>query len=107
MTRRRFIQDPSTLELIEITADYQPDTRAGDAALWGDRHYSNTQGPNGEDLSSRSKHKAYMKATGLTTTDDYKGEWSRAKEARENYRRNGGSVSKNDIQRAIARLKGY
>jgi hypothetical protein len=107
MTRRRFIQDPKTLELIEVTADYQPDTRAGDAALWGDRHYDGLSAPDGSDISSRAKHKAYMKATGLTTTDDYKGQWSRAKEARENYQRSGGSVSKNDIQRAIARLKGY
>jgi hypothetical protein len=107
MTRKRFIQDPETLELIEVTADHQPDSRAGDAALWGDRHYSDTRGPNGEDLSSRAKHRAYLKSTGLTTTDDFKGEWSRAKEARDNYHRNGGTVSKGDIQRAIAQLKGY
>jgi hypothetical protein len=107
MTRRRFIQDPKTLELIEVTADYQPDTRAGDAALWGDRHYDGLRAPDGSDISSRAKHKAYMKATGLTTTDDYKGEWSRAKEARENYQRSGGTVSKRDIASAIAKLRGY
>jgi hypothetical protein len=106
MTRRRFIQDPETLELIEVTADHQPDSRTGDAALWGDRHYENLRASDGADISSRSKHKAYMRATGLTTTDDFKGEWSRAKEARENYQRSGGTVSKKDIANAIAKLRG-
>lgn len=105
--KRRYIQDPQTLELIEVTADYQPDARAGDAALWGDRSYANTIGPNGEDLSSRSKHRAFMKATGLTTTDDFKGSWAQAQQARENYRQNGGSISREDIARSIAKLKGY
>jgi hypothetical protein len=105
--KRRYIQDPETLELIEITADQQPDARAGDAALWGDRSYDGLRAPDGSDISSRSKHKAYMKATGLTTSDDFKGEWARAKTAREHYQRNGGSVSREDIQRSIAKLKGY
>jgi hypothetical protein len=105
--KRRYIQDPETLELVEITADYQPDSRAGDAALWGDRSYANTTGPNGEDLSSRSKHRAFMKATGLTTADDFKGSWAQSQQARDNYRQNGGSISREDIARSIAKLKGY
>jgi hypothetical protein len=105
--KRRYIQDKNTLELIEVTNDFAPDNRVGDSALWGDSHYANTTGPNGEDLSSRAKHRAYLKATGLATTDDFKGDWARAKEARENYHRSGGTVSRDDVQRAIARLKGY
>jgi hypothetical protein len=105
--KRRYIQDKNTLELIEVTDDFVPDSRVGDSALWGDSHYANTTGPNGEDLSSRAKHRAYLKATGLATTDDFKSEWSRAKEARENYQRNGGTVSRQDVAQAIARLKGY
>lgn len=107
MTRRRYIQDPVTLELVEVTESSSVASRVGDSALWGDRHYANTTGPNGEDLSSRSKHRAFMKATGLTTTDDFSSDWSRAKESRENYQRNGGSISRGDVQRAISRLKGY
>ena len=106
MTKRRYVQDPQTLELVEITQEREP-SRAGDAALWNDSHYSNTTGPNGEDLSSRSKHRAYLKATGLTTVDEFKSEWSRAREARENYHRSGGTVSRQDVAQAIARLKGY
>lgn len=106
--KRRFIQDKNTLELIEITDDtFSPDRRVGDSALWGDSHYANTSGPNGEDLSSRAKHRAYLKATGLATTDDFKSDWARAKESRESYYQRGGTVSRNDITSAIARLKGY
>jgi len=105
--KRRYIQDKNTLELIEVTDEFVPDSRVGDSALWGDSHYANTTGPNGEDLSSRAKHRAYLKATGLATTDDFKSEWSRAKEARENYHRSGGTVSRQDVAQAIARLKGY
>ena len=105
--KRRYIQDPQTLELIEITQDSEPNRLRGDASLWGDRSYDGLRAPDGTDISSRSKHKAYMKATGLTTSDDFKGEWARAKEARENYYQRGGSVSRSDVERAIARLKGY
>jgi hypothetical protein len=107
MTRRRFIQDPETLELIEVTSDHQPDARAGDASLWGDRSYDGLRAPDGSDISSRSKHKAYMKATGLTTADDFKGSWAQSQQARENYRQKGGSISREDIARSIAKLKGY
>lgn len=106
MTRRRFIQDPESLELIEVTGERDP-SRSGDAALWNDRNYTNTTGPNGEDLSSRSKHRAFMKATGLTTADDFKGSWAQSQQARENYRQKGGSISREDIARSIAKLKGY
>lgn len=105
--KRRFIQDKNTLELIEVTEDHVPNSRIGDAALWGDSHYAKTTGPNGEDLSSRAKHRAYLKATGLATADDFQSNWARAKEAREKYHQSGGSVSREDVARAIAKLKGY
>lgn len=47
-------------------------------ALAGDRHYENIRGPNGEDLSSRTKHREFMKATGLTTADDFNSTWAKA-----------------------------
>ncbi len=107
MTRRRYIQDPETLELVEITADSEPSRLRGDAALWGDRSYDGMRAPDGTDISSRSKHRAYMAATGMTTADDFSSSWSKAKEQRQNYMQRGGTVSKADIQQAIAKLKGY
>lgn len=106
MSRRRWIQDRQTGELIEVGADYEAERRGQslDSALWGDRHYDGLRAPDGSDISSRAKHKAYMKATGLTTTDDFKGTWDKAQERRDHYRQNGGSVSSNDVRRAIERL---
>ena len=47
-------------------------------ALAGDRHYDGARAPDGSDISTRSKHRAYMKANGLTTADDFTGVWQRA-----------------------------
>ena len=103
MTRRRYVQIEGKLVEITDESNYQPQLRNDSGALWSDRHYDGMRAPDGTDISSRSKHQAYMKATGLTTTDDFKSQWSRAQEARDNYRQNGGTVSKQDIARAFAK----
>lgn len=104
MTRRRYIQING--ELVEITDDMKPQSQYNDSgALWGDRHYDGLRAPDGTDISTRAKHQAYMRATGLTTTDDFKSQWAKQTEARERYVQSGGSISRNDIQRAIAKLQ--
>lgn len=57
-------------------------TSALSFALAGDRHYENLRGPNGEDLSSRTKHREFMKQSGLTTMDDFKSTFKKAEEER-------------------------
>ena len=106
MTRRRFVQrrEPP-YDLIEITDDYQPEVRADSGALWGDRSYDGMRAPDGTDISSRTKHREYMKAKGLTTMDDFKDTWARAKVERENYMQHGGSFKRADIERAIYKLQ--
>lgn len=107
MTRRRYVQDPVTLKLHEVTEDYVPDARRGDAALWSDRHYENLGTTDGVDISSRTKHREYLKRTGYTTFDDFKGEFARRQEQRDAYHRGErGTVSRRDIERAIDQLKG-
>lgn len=69
--------------------------------LWSDRHYHGMRATDGSDISSRRKHREYMKRTGLTTADDFKDTWARAAKEREQYMRSGGSVRKDDIRRAI------
>ena len=56
-------------------------------ALAGDRHYDGLRATDGADISSRSKHRAYMRERGLTTTDDYKDTWARAQKEREALRK--------------------
>lgn len=105
MTRRRFVQDPDTLELVEITADRDPGRHKGDAALWGDRGYDGMATTDGIDISSRSKHRQYLKQHGLATFDDYKGEFARRESEREAYYSgHKGSINKRDIQQAIEQL---
>jgi hypothetical protein len=105
MTRRRWIQDRKTGELIEVTSDYQAEARADSGALWGDRSYEGLRAQDGTDISSRTKHREYMKANNLTTIDDFKDSWARAKESRERYMTEGGSFKRADIERAIYQLQ--
>ena len=106
MTRRRFVQrrEPP-YDLIEITDDYQPKVRADSGALWGDRSYDGLRAPDGTDISTRTKHREYMKAAGVTTMDDFKDSWAKAKESRERYYTEGGSFKRADIERAIHHLQ--
>lgn len=92
-------------ELIEITDDYQAPMRTDSGALWGDRSYDGLKAPDGTDISTRTKHREYMKATGLTTADDFKDTWAQAKVQRERFYTEGGSFSKRDIERAIHQLQ--
>lgn len=105
MTRRRYIQCRETGELIEVTNDYQPKLRTDSGALWGDRSYDGMKAPDGTDISSRTKHREYMKAHGVTTMDDFKDTWAKAQHRRENYVKGGGSFSKADIERAIYQVQ--
>ena len=106
MTRRRFIQmrEPP-YELIEVTDDYTPSMRTDSGALWGDRSYDGMKAPDGTDISTRTKHREYMKANGVTTMDDFKETWAQAKVSRERYMTEGGSFKRADIERAIYQLQ--
>tara|TARA_R110000868_G_scaffold377153_1_gene642432 strand:- start:21 stop:347 length:327 start_codon:yes stop_codon:yes gene_type:complete len=101
MTRRRYIQDPRTHELIEVTTDYASKLTADAGALWGDRSYDGMRATDGTDIGSRSKQREYMRANNLTTADDFKDTWAQAREKRERYATGGGSFSRADVERAI------
>lgn len=105
MTRRRWRQMPDgTLVEVDLNAPRQVGS-SGDAVLWGDRSYDGLRAPDGTDISSRTKHREYMRATGMTTVDDYVGEFSRAQAERDRYHSAGGSVRRADVERAIYELK--
>jgi hypothetical protein len=103
--RRRWVQIKG--ELIEVTPDYVPANAASArdcGALWGDRSYDGLQATDGADISSRTKHREYMKRTGLTTVDDFSSQWARQSKERQEYMTRGGSIRKTDIERAISQL---
>ena len=57
--KRKFVQDPVTLELVEVSADFVPDPRNGEAVLWNDREYQDGNDPR---FRSRSQHREFMAA---------------------------------------------
>lgn len=106
MTRRRFIQSKEPpYELIEVTEDYQAPMRTDSGALWGDRSYDGLRASDGSDISTRTKHREYMKANNLATADDFKQSWAQAREQRERLFTQGGTFRRQDVERAILQLQ--
>jgi hypothetical protein len=104
--RRSWVQIPG-VGLVEKTRDNSPERQATDSILWSDRSYEGLTAPDGTDISSRSKHRAYMQSRGLTTIDDFKDQWANAEKARDAYRLHGigGAVTREDVGRAIHQLE--
>jgi hypothetical protein len=72
--------------------------------LAGDRAYAGLRASDGTDVSTRTKHRAYMKEHGLTTADDYRGEWQRAAQARAATMSGEDPTRREDLARAAAKL---
>lgn len=108
MAKRRFVWDPEQKCLVEVSTDYeQPSRQEMDGTLWNDRSYVGLKATDGTDISSRSKHREYMKRNGLTTADDFTQTWDKAQQQRAAYfqGKGGGAVSREDIGRAIHQLE--
>jgi hypothetical protein len=101
----RYKYDEKTKKVIEITTERKTDRSKGDSSLWNDSHYEGARTTDGKDIGSRKKHRQYMRDNNLTTSDDYKNEWKAAAKEREHYKANGGTVTKDDIRRAIHHLE--
>ena len=106
MPRRKFVWDPDIKELVEVSPDYEQPSR-NDGALWNDRHYDGLKATDGTDISSRSKHREYMKKNGLTTADDFKETWNKAGQQRAEYYqgKGGGAITRHDIAETIHHLE--
>lgn len=81
MTTKRWYQDRETGELIPVDDEHTPEIRQAhaDSVLWNDRNYQDMGDPR---FSSRTQHRDYMKAKGLTTADDFKGQWRESEKKR-------------------------
>lgn len=76
-------------------------------ALAGDRHYDGLQATDGTDISTRTKHREYMKNNGLTMMDDFKQTWADAAKERERIRTGGPdkerrAVITEEVMKAVA-----
>jgi len=102
--KRRWIQ--LGLDLVEVTGDYTPPLPVDSGALWGDRGYDGMRATDGAPIDSRSKHREYMRARGLTTADDYSGEWAEARRIRDEWYTKGRDPSRReDVARALEKVK--
>lgn len=72
----------------------------------GDSHYDGLRATDGTDISTRAKHRAYMKAHNLTTMDDFNDSFKASVERKAAYvtEGKGGATRKSDIERAIYEL---
>lgn len=99
--RGRFIYDAKLGRCVPAD-EYRAEERAVDAPIMVDRFYEGARATDGTDIGSRRKHRAYMREHGLTTADDYKGEWAQAEARRQDRRENLRLPDKNRRE-AIAR----
>lgn len=72
--------------------------------LAGDRGYDGMRTSDGVDISTRTKHRAYMKERGITTADDYRNEWKTAAQQRAADLAGDDPSRREDIARAAAKL---
>jgi len=105
--KRRFIQSrEAPYDFIEVTSEYTPEPRNSDATLWNDRSYDGLRATDGTDISSRTKHREYMKANGLTTVDDFKKTWDKSAQQRAEYYTEGPRQEvRQDMLRTIEQLQ--
>jgi len=101
VARRRFRYSAGEGKLVEFT---EPETRG--VQIVGDSHYEGLRATDGTDISSRAKHREYMKIHGLTTADDFTETWKKAaKERADFFQGKTGAVTREDVGRAIHELE--
>lgn len=84
MSRSTWHWDPEQGKLVEGPGPRRSDG-SGDGWKFSDRMYSGTpfKAPDGTVIDSKKKHREYMKRAGVTTMDDFKGDWDRAQARRD------------------------
>jgi hypothetical protein len=75
-------------------------------ALASERHYDGLRATDGADISTRAKHRAYMRERNLTTVDDFTQTWKREAEARAARIAGHDPSRAADVAQAIAKLGG-
>ena len=107
MARTTYVQDPDTGELVPKNEYVPKHSLAKHHLIIGDRHYDGLKATDGTDISTRAKHRAYMKANNLTTMDDFQSTFNKAREKRDAYftTGKGGATSRDDVARAIHQLE--
>lgn len=103
--RRRFVYDRSSGAVVEVGE--QASANLARNNFTSDAIYDGLRASDGADISTRAKHRDYMKRNGLTTADDYTQKWSDDARARAAYftEGKGGAVTRQDVERAVYELE--
>ena len=81
---------------------------APELAMISERHYDGMRATDGTDISTRAKHREYMKRHNLTTMDDFRETWKRDAAERQGRLEGLDPQRKADIAEAFTRLEqGY
>ena len=106
MSRKRWVQDPVTLELVPAEEYVPKNQLIPHGRVHGDLHYDGLRATDGTDISTRTKHREYMRRHGLATVDDYKKTWSEAEKRRTEYRTRGvGGAATGEVGRIVHQLE--
>jgi hypothetical protein len=101
--RGRFIWDEKARKLVPA-AEYRAQEEARTAPIMCDRYMEGVAYDMGDqkvDIGSRSKRRAFMKATGWADSDDFKGQWKKAEQDRKRFFEKGGNKERRE---AIERM---
>lgn len=99
---------PEAEEAWEAKVKMMEGPARADYMVMGDQFYDGQRAPDGSDVSTRTKHREYLKRSGLVTFDDYKETFAKEQSRRDAYHSGErGTVSRKDIERTIAQLTGY
>jgi len=94
-------------ELVDVTDAPPADMPVDSGALWGDTSYDGLRATDGTPIDTRTKHREYMRAKGLTTADDFKQTWAKDAEQRGRFYQGAPDPSRaHDIARAMEKRRG-
>lgn len=102
MSRRKWVFDEETKELVEVTPDYDGAERRAPVGT-EELTYGGMRATDGADISSKRKLREYLRATGLTLADDYKQTWAKAAEERGKAYTAQDPVRRKEIREAVGR----
>jgi hypothetical protein len=108
VARRRwiYVNGVAYEEGVDVVPENPLETRPHNRVI-GDLHYDGLRATDGTDISTRTKHREYMKRHNLTTMDDFNGSFNAALKRKAEYSQEGkhGAVKRADIERAIHTLQ--
>jgi hypothetical protein len=107
MSRRRWVQQKDG-SLIEVDMSYEQSLPLSPMII-GCGNYDGMRSPiDGADISTRTKHREYMRSKGLATADDFTQTWKDAAVQRENVFKGVDPHRIHDIKEAIDKVsQGY